>query len=496
MADITFNAKKLIGVEYPGIVKNVEKMLYSLGGEKSLSKVYSEPSRRLELRYRPNDIYCKCGHGDRFNTTNLLMKVVRKKVKRAVDENSLSESSDCYTYRVDIIGIVDTTYRFKGMMDFQYLPMKINPGGQYRSLIPSLVPTGIQLCNWLQKEAEIFIQPPLFSRLDMPTNYHYRRDPTHRNSSHHLSTKHHPPNIIGRTRKRRSGFAIFMNFEDKRDVPQKPADQALKQIKLHHPESDIVEKVQKLFQERPVWSRNALVAVMGCERTVIKFILPIFSYYHLTGPWRSFWVRFQYDPRKDPLAKQYQTLDFRVKLLGPSHDVGIKSKRSAYNYKLPTKFSRPGDRVATIQTQSFSLSRDEEPEDKHGEEEMNRKLSYKFIPGLLPPCRQMFYQLCDIEEPKVQALVHQNDDQSPEECHPKEGWCVPGVLEQCREIMQESLQETLKKIRLKTHEETSLNEAELKEEEDLEDLEDDAEFSDQEIDAGEIEEVMEYMNTE
>lgn len=33
----------------------------------------------------------------------------------------------------------------------------------------------------------------------------------------------------------------------------------------------------------------------------------------LTGPWRSLWVRFGYDPRKHPEAKIYQVLDFRIR---------------------------------------------------------------------------------------------------------------------------------------------------------------------------------------
>lgn len=33
----------------------------------------------------------------------------------------------------------------------------------------------------------------------------------------------------------------------------------------------------------------------------------------ITGPWRSLWIRFGYDPRKHPEAKIYQVLDFRIR---------------------------------------------------------------------------------------------------------------------------------------------------------------------------------------
>lgn len=33
----------------------------------------------------------------------------------------------------------------------------------------------------------------------------------------------------------------------------------------------------------------------------------------ITGPWRSLWIRYGYDPRKSPEAKIYQVLDFRIR---------------------------------------------------------------------------------------------------------------------------------------------------------------------------------------
>lgn len=69
----------------------------------------------------------------------------------------------------------------------------------------------------------------------------------------------------------------------------------------------------KLFEERPVWSKNAIVQHINVESGKLKTILPIYAYYFLTGPWRALWVRIGYDPRKDPAAKRYQMLDFRVR---------------------------------------------------------------------------------------------------------------------------------------------------------------------------------------
>jgi general transcription factor 3C polypeptide 5 (transcription factor C subunit 1) len=35
------------------------------------------------------------------------------------------------------------------------------------------------------------------------------------------------------------------------------------------------------------------------------------GYYFLDGPWRSTYVKFGYDPRRDPDARRWQMLDFR-----------------------------------------------------------------------------------------------------------------------------------------------------------------------------------------
>ena len=49
-----------------------------------------------------------------------------------------------------------------------------------------------------------------------------------------------------------------------------------------------------------------------------RISLNLTSHFHpvclqITGPWRSLWIRFGYDPRKRPEAKIYQVLDFRIR---------------------------------------------------------------------------------------------------------------------------------------------------------------------------------------
>ena len=40
---------------------------------------------------------------------------------------------------------------------------------------------------------------------------------------------------------------------------------------------------------------------------------------------------------------------------------------------------------------------------------MAQESTWKFRPGMVPAYRQMFYQLCDVEEDSVQKMLHSND---------------------------------------------------------------------------------------
>lgn len=65
-------------------------------------QTHSDPSRRLELKFRPDDPYCKCVYANRFSASCLLLKVKRNR------------SKDGEPYSVSIEGTVSTVYKFRG----------------------------------------------------------------------------------------------------------------------------------------------------------------------------------------------------------------------------------------------------------------------------------------------------------------------------------------------------------------------------------------------
>ncbi|XP_035753520.1 general transcription factor 3C polypeptide 5, partial [Egretta garzetta] len=155
-------------------------------------------------------------------------------------------------------------------------------------------------------------------------------------------------NLIGLSRARRPHNAIFVNF-DEEEIPSKPLDAAVqtwKKVCTNPVDKKVEEELRKLFEVRPVWSRNAVKANISVHPDKLKLLLPYLAYYMLTGPWRSLWVRFGYDPRKHPEAKIYQVLDFRIrcgmKYGYAPNDMPVKAKRSTYNYSLPITVKKPG----------------------------------------------------------------------------------------------------------------------------------------------------------
>ncbi|KAJ8286299.1 hypothetical protein GJAV_G00036870 [Gymnothorax javanicus] len=431
---------KLVCVEYPGRVINVDKMLETLGGEQTVSKTYADPTRRIELNYRPRDPYCHPLCANRFPSTSVLLRV-RKRSRKG-------DGTDV-RYDMEMLGVIGTCYKFQGMADFQYLAVHTETDGSQTSLYDKILLCKPEKKEFFHKEVPLFIPPPIFSRLDTPVDYYYRPDIQHREG-------YVPPvvsreNLIGQSRARRPHNAIFVAFEEK-DVPSEPLEPAVqnwRRLCIHPSDDRLEEDIKQMFERRPIWSRNAVKANLDIQPDKLKLLLPFVAYYMLTGPWRSLWVRFGYDPRKTPEAKIYQVLDFRIRCgvkhgLSPN-DMPVKAKRSTLNYSLPITVNKTVPQPASVQEIV-----------QEGDQPMVRKSvpprykqkesSYIFREGTLPPYRQMFYQLCDLEVESIQKRVHQNDGKE-EECNERDGWCPPRTADELRDIISAMIKQMIRSQR-------------------------------------------------
>ncbi|CAG8779307.1 16399_t:CDS:2, partial [Cetraspora pellucida] len=129
--------QQFFAVEYPGNVKNIDKVLQTLGGQRGLKKAVNEDL--LELRFRPDNPFCHPINGDIIPTANLLLKVTRrrKKVKNhhmRRDSDDHDEESD-KDINFEIMGIISKTCRFRGMADYQYVPNPNDSVPRYRKAL-------------------------------------------------------------------------------------------------------------------------------------------------------------------------------------------------------------------------------------------------------------------------------------------------------------------------------------------------------------------------
>ena len=274
-------------------------------------------------------------------------------------------------------------------------------------------------------------------RMDLPQDYQFRRE---------TAGPATPSNIIGRTRQRRSHHAIFVTFHIEK-VPDKPRDVALNQIKLKFIDQERLGQVKEKFQERPVWSKNALGAITGIPADRLKLILPVVSYYFTTGPWRNQWVRFGYDPRQERVAACHQTLDYRVRLQGGARNI-VSAKRSYANYLLPYKamnWSKP--KTSLINKESFATSQESKKEELTEEDREKLLDVYLFRAGRVPPYRQMFYQYGDLQVEEAQEILSASGG---EECLEKSGWFLAGTEDRLREALTRSINKHLRPEKLQS----------------------------------------------
>ncbi|NWH66151.1 TF3C5 factor, partial [Geococcyx californianus] len=259
-------------------------------------------------------------------------------------------------------------------------------------------------------------------------------------------------NLIGLSRARRPNNAIFVNFDDE-GTPTEPLDAAVqnwKKVCTNPVDKKAEEELRKLFEVRPVWSRNAVKANISVHPDKLKLLLPYLAYYMLTGPWRSLWVRFGYDPRKHPEAKIYQVLDFRIRcgmkygkrtqttetlsLLSLSHTVSVHDLKQG----LGTSGASGAKKSASS---TYKL----------------KESIYIFREGALPPYRQMFYQLCDLNVESLQKIIHRNDG-TELECTERDGWCLSKTSDDLRDSMSLMIKQMIRSTRPALFSTTTSNE--------------------------------------
>ena len=148
----------------------------------------------------------------------------------------------------------------------------------------------------------------------------------------------------------------------------------------------LVEKLKNLFETRPVWQRMSLEEHLEesekSQSWKLSAALRQVSYFFLDGPWRNAYIRFGYDPRKFPESRYFQMLDFRDPYFRTAGAKGSSGGVVDCHFRVP------------------------------------------------PANRSQQYQLCDIDDSAIQALLKGSKPQSA--CTAESGWLTADQLESIR----------------------------------------------------------------
>ncbi|KAM0021188.1 putative transcription factor IIIC subunit 5, HTH domain-containing protein [Helianthus debilis subsp. tardiflorus] len=295
---------KVFAINYPGYPSSIERALETLGGTQDIAKARESQSNKLELHFRPEDPYSHPLNGDIVMPCNqFLLKISKQKDEGRVSEGA--EENIC----ADIVGHVSETYNFNGMADYQHVlavhaDVARKKKRNWADVEPQFEKHGLIDAD---QEDLMILLPPLFSL---------------KNTQENLVLQ---PSIYASQKKKQEGIVqhrwemdiepcLAIDFNIK-DVPKKVNWE--KFIAEGTKEWKYQMAVCDLFNERPIWIRQSLSEHLSNkglslgENSIKRFLFRA-AYYFLNGPYRRFWIRKGYDPRKDPESRIYQRMDFRV----------------------------------------------------------------------------------------------------------------------------------------------------------------------------------------
>ncbi|MBA0709153.1 hypothetical protein Golax_024213 [Gossypium laxum] len=290
----TLPKDEAFAVHYPGYPKTTSRAIQTLGGTDGILKANlilpflarTSQSNRLELHFRPEDPYSHPAFGELSPCNNLLLKISKKKCSNRQTAEASSKLQECSTSGVndaenpkqpfqveverpeeeeeeeeesnlcaDIVCHVSEAYNFDGMADYQHvLPVHANAARKRKGNWVEAEETSFEKGGFMDVDQEdvMMILPPLFSPKDMPENVVLR-----------------PSTIL--SSKKNQEVAVHYSAQVPKNVN---------------------------------WEEHI---TQGSEQLLLGV-----AYYFSNGPFRRFWIRKGYDPRKDPESRIYQRTDFRV----------------------------------------------------------------------------------------------------------------------------------------------------------------------------------------
>ncbi|XP_037941764.1 general transcription factor 3C polypeptide 5 [Teleopsis dalmanni] len=412
--------KEIEVIEYPGNVVNVDKMLATLGGINKISQALSSQNTALQLKFHPENPFNKPVLCEPVEHTGFLLSVKVRRSKR--------DKTKPPKYEVTILGNTVRSFIFENLCDFQYLPL-VKDDKQtltfHKGLVISKSVTDVKyLDNSSLPGLNI---PNVFARSDVVQMNYFRNEPVGDGQM----------DALGVLQKTISDSRDVINFSMVNPFPIQPDTQILKRMRVKYVSDEQFIRVKNLFEECPIWTRIALIYESGVLNDKLKCITPSLAYYFASGPWRTLFVRYGYDPRKDFNSRFYQTFDFRMR---------FRSGVSEFFSQLSDK--RKNKRTTKDLTE---MEYDDEQDDVTS---LAIDANYPYLDeDRMPRSKQCILRYRDIHIPRIQEmLVKIPSPQTGAICNEKTGWLPQGFDNQVRHIISNNIRDILRNY-YRTHKE-------------------------------------------
>lgn len=450
--------KRVVSVEHPCIIRNLDKALQSMGGEprmkhvsgpaSSIAALLTSPPQMLDYRVgdslvnpskprpepevgvslRPDDPYAVKLTSTGVETRNVLLKITLprrtgRKRKRGTDDafehhDSTTASTSITApdllrrlrdnendYVIEPVSMVRETHRFRNLPDFQ---IKAGDVPIYQELNAHVLrPRWSDLKDFhLDTTVGLpimpsFPGPPSFAATGQPYRYEYQQAAGvrfQRDEAGNVSSL----NMQAGIRK-----LVLPVAPDIKQVPTGPPAN----LTAHSPSGAvlprIIDDLKRLLDERPlVTTRVALNLLPHCGDSAYREATQWVGYSFKAGPFRDTLIKYGVDPRKDPKYRIYQTLMFQL------------DKRAS---------RASGD---TAGRWNRSIRHAANPQDLE-------KRSHIFD-GEHVSLNGKTWQVCDISDPLIKRILDTQD--LADQCDPYSfGWYHDGTVSKARVIMREKM---------------------------------------------------------
>ncbi|GLI61949.1 hypothetical protein VaNZ11_004510, partial [Volvox africanus] len=365
-----------VAIEFPGFVRDTNKVLSTLGGINSIATAVST-RHYLKLKLRPEDRSSHPLYGERIEQARLLLRIARPRHPfDGQPTNTATSGAGSFTgtdaepmetafvtegtgdtsgVTASVVARVTPTFRFPGLADYAFLPHDPMLPSRTREHLPyDQRPDRAEPTKLMQP---FLLIPQLFSWLDLPQDYAFKQV----QSKHHLRASGRsepnwgeapvisfyaegvPPPVastsVGAAAAAAAVAAAAAASSATTAAKSTPvvatdaavsptpittmaqADASIADVRAYR----VLEaEVSRLLAQRPVWGLDlmrerctactAVQAAMpgGCDSGAVERVVQRLCYRFKTGPWRGLFIRRGYDPRADVEARKYQALVYSL----------------------------------------------------------------------------------------------------------------------------------------------------------------------------------------